>query len=164
MTVGREGYPVGPILVAVDFSGQSGAVVTAGAELALALSEPLYLVHVAPPEPYFVGYEVGPQHVRDNMAHHLRKEHRDLQNMATDIRERGVETTALLLQGPTAETLRHEVSRLGARMIVMGRHSRSGIADFFIGSTCRELVKSPPCLVTLVPEQGGGNDIPPVPS
>ena len=46
------------ILVAVDFSSVTSAVLTVAADLARASGAPVHLVHVAAPEPEFVGRSV----------------------------------------------------------------------------------------------------------
>ena len=43
------------LLVAVDFSDSSRTVIDYGKDLAKALSEKIWLVHVAEPDPKFVG-------------------------------------------------------------------------------------------------------------
>ncbi|WP_369015150.1 universal stress protein, partial [Escherichia coli] len=47
------------ILVAVDFSPTTAKMVK-WAQRILPTGGQLFLVHVAPPEPYFVGYDMGP--------------------------------------------------------------------------------------------------------
>ena len=108
------------ILVAVDFSETSQAVVELAAALASGLRAELTLLHVAAPEPDFVGYEPGPQTERDARAREFRSEHRQIQALADALRERGLPAKALLLQGPTVETLVAEARRTQAGLIVMG--------------------------------------------
>ena len=69
------------ILALVDFSDVTEAVVKAAGELAGTFKAVLYLLHVAAPDPDFVGYEAGPQTVRDNAAKHFREEHRSLHDL-----------------------------------------------------------------------------------
>ena len=142
---------MGPVLVAVDLADAGEEVVSVGVQLAKGLSSSVYLVHVVPPDPEFVGSEVGPQSVRDYVAQHFREEHRTIQELEARLREDGVEVTTRMLQGPTAEKIREEAVKIGAHMIVMGKHNRLGVVDFLVGSTCRQLLKDPPCPVTLVP-------------
>ena len=76
----------------------------------------LWLVHVAAPEPDFVGFDVGPGSVREMRADELRKEHVDLQRSAADIRTRSIECEALLVQGPTSDTIIAMITKLKADM------------------------------------------------
>jgi len=47
------------ILVAIDFSPISQTVLDAAAKLARSLGSKLWVLHVAAPEPDFVGYDPG---------------------------------------------------------------------------------------------------------
>lgn len=63
------------ILVSLDISESSDKVVAAASKLAQAMSAKLYLMHVAEPEPDFIGYGIGPQTVRDSVSEEFHKEH-----------------------------------------------------------------------------------------
>lgn len=70
------------ILAAIDFSEISGTVIDKAAEIAQCCDSKLWLIHIAAPEPDFVGYDTGPQSKRDWRAKTLREEHRYLQAQA----------------------------------------------------------------------------------
>ena len=124
-----------PILVAVDFSDFTPALTRVAAGLAKAFGATLYLVHVAEPDPEFVGFDAGPQSRRDDVAHRMRREHRDLQALADDVAAGGVQATALLIQGPTVEKILSEAERLDAGLIVMGTHGHGALRRLLVGST-----------------------------
>jgi len=140
-----------PVVVAVDFSDVGKGVVAQAVELAQALHAPIYLVHVAEPEPDLVGYQAGPQHERDRHAREYREEHRELQALAERLRDLGLDATPILAQGPAAEKITHEAKKLSARLLVIGRHSRSSIGEIIAGSVAREILQNPPCAVVVVP-------------
>lgn len=145
------------VLAAVDFSEVSDRVVERAHELALAFSAELYLVHVAAPDPEFVGYEAGPESVRTQRAQELRQEHRDLQARAAALRARGVRAHALLIQGPTVDKLVEEIERLAADMVVLGSHGRGALLRALLGSVSEGVIRRSPCPVLVVPsraEQG----------
>ena len=96
------------ILAAVDFSPVSKAVVEQAALLAEAFSAELTLVHVATPDPEFVGYAVGPQTVRDEHALEFHGQHRNLQAIAENLRDRAISARALLVQGMAVEMILSE--------------------------------------------------------
>ena len=56
------------ILAAIDFSPISDRVLALASELAEKTGASLVVLHAAAPDPDFVGYEVGPQYVRDDRA------------------------------------------------------------------------------------------------
>ncbi len=63
----------------------------------------IWLVHVAAPDPEFVGYEPGPQYIRDDRAKVLLAEHKKLASYIKSLEGKGYKAEALLVQGPTIE-------------------------------------------------------------
>jgi len=139
------------ILAAVDFSPVSNAVVEQAASLAEAFSAELTLVHVAAPDPDFVGYEAGPQTVRDDRAREIRDEHRNLQATADDLRDRAISARALLIQGSTVEKIIAEGARLRADVIVIGSHGHGALYRALLGSVTEGVVRAAQCPVLVVP-------------
>lgn len=139
------------ILAALDFSAVTRAVVEQAASLAGAYGAELTLLHVAAPDPAFIGYDVGPQTVRDARARELRTEHRGLQDLADELRARGLRAKALLVQGPAVETLLREARELGAETIVLGSHGHGRVYDVLVGSVAHGVLRQAPCPVLVVP-------------
>ena len=139
------------ILAAIDFSDVTGAVVQSAAGIAKAFQASLHLLHVAPPDPDFVGYEPGPQSVRDTVAGKIRKEHHQLQELETDLRSKGLDVHALLVQGATAEKIFQEAKRLQAEMIVIGSHGHGALQKLLVGSVAEGVLRKAPCPVLIVP-------------
>ena len=128
------------ILAAVDFSSVSADVIARAAELAQAFGAALYLLHVAAPDPDFVGYEPGPDSVRDSVAAELREDHRRLQERSGELRAAGLDCTALLVQGATAETIEREAERLAADVIVLGSHGHGALHRALLGSVSEHVL------------------------
>ena len=139
------------IIAAVDFSPVTGAVLDALERFAASIEARVWLIHVVAPDPAFVGYEAGPGGVRNQVAAEHRKHHQDLQHLAERLRTAGVETTALLLQGPTVETIISEAGRLPASLIVLGSHGHGRIYDVLVGSVSEGIVRASTVPVLLVP-------------
>ncbi|MGK7940733.1 MAG: universal stress protein [Crocosphaera sp.] len=139
------------LLVAVDCSDSTETVVKKAQEMAQLLSATLWIVHIAEPEPDFVGFDTGPQSARDYQAQTFHSEHSQIQAIAAQLRKEGIETTALLIQGPTVETLLKEAKKLEVDMIIMGAHRRNAIAELFMGSVSKGVVSHSPCPVVIVP-------------
>jgi nucleotide-binding universal stress UspA family protein len=144
------------ILVPVDFSDVTGGVIEEARVLCEALGAKLWLVHAAAPDPDFVGYDGGPQSVRDSVAQHLREEHRDLQQRAEELRANGIDAVALLIQGPTVETILGEAKRLEADMIVMGSHGHGALYRALLGSISEGVLHKATCPLTIVPARAAG--------
>jgi nucleotide-binding universal stress UspA family protein len=139
------------ILVAIDFSEIAPAILAQAEFLTQATGGKLWLIHVAPPEPDFVGYQTGPQTERDYIAHQCWEEHRQLQQQAEALRNKEIEATALLLQGPTVETILKEARKLAADLIIVGSHGRSGLYQVLIGSVSSGILQQATCPVLVVP-------------
>jgi nucleotide-binding universal stress UspA family protein len=139
------------ILAAVDFSPVSKAVVEQAASLAEAFSAELTLVHVAAPDPEFVGYAAGPQTVRDDRAREVRDQHRNLQAIAEDLRDRAISARALLIQGSAVEKILAEGARLRADAIVIGSHGHGALYRALLGSVSEGVVRAAQCPVLVVP-------------
>jgi nucleotide-binding universal stress UspA family protein len=139
------------ILAALDFSSVSKVVIEQAAALAQAFSSQLTLVHVAAPNPEFVGFEVGPQTVREDRAREVRREHRELQEIAEGLRKRSIAVHALLIQGPSVEKIVAEAERLEVDVIVIGSHGHGAVYRALLGSISEGVVRAAPCPVLVVP-------------
>ena len=143
------------ILVAVDLSPGSDKVVAAAGRIAQSTGAEVFVVHIAEPEPEFVGYDAGPEVVRKQVADELHREHRDVQALAQGLRDQGVEATALLIRGPTVETALKEAENLGAEMIVVGSHGHGAVYDVLVGSYSAGIIRRSELPVLVVPVREG---------
>ncbi|HUR37611.1 MAG TPA: universal stress protein [Terriglobales bacterium] len=139
------------ILVALDFADSTGRLLEVAMQQAKPCGATVYLVHVAEPDPSFVGYEAGPDVVRDQVAQEFREQHRMLQTHADALRASGLDATALLVQGPTAKTILAEAERLQIDMIVMGTHGRTAVMDILVGSVSHAVLRNTALPILLVP-------------
>jgi nucleotide-binding universal stress UspA family protein len=149
--VHQEGIVMKIILAPVDFSDVTDAVVQAAGEIAKAFQASLYLLHIAPPDPYFVGYEPGPQTVRDTIAQQIHKEQHQLQELESQVKGKGYDVHALLVQGATTEKILQEAKRLEADMIVVGSHGHGALQKLLVGSVAEGILRKAPCPVLIVP-------------
>lgn len=143
-------------LVAIDFSDPTDLILRVARRLAASLDASVWLVHAAKPEPDFVGYDAGPEVVRGQVARELRDEHRQLQEYADQLRAAGVEAKAILVRGPTVESLLEMAEKQGSDLIIVGSHGRGMVAEMLLGSVSQGLIRAGRCPVTVVPV--GGRD------
>lgn len=141
------------ILVPLDFSEVTNAVVERAKALADAFSAKLWFVYVASPDPDFVGYEPGPQAVRDQVAAEHRDHHRSVQQVAEKLRRQGVEATALCPQGPTVATILGEAEKLSVDLIIMGSHGHGALYRTLLGSVSEGVLHKASCPVLIVPQR-----------
>jgi nucleotide-binding universal stress UspA family protein len=140
------------VLAAIDFSGFTGPILSALDRVAAAAPETkIWLLHVAEPDPSFVGYEAGPDVVRDQVAAEYRRERQQLQACAERLRAGGRDVSALVVQGAIAETILGEAAKLEAGLIVMGSHGYGAIAEFIVGGVSKVVLRKARCPVLIIP-------------
>lgn len=144
------------MLVALDFADVTETILKVAGRTAKTTESAVYLLHVAEPEPTFVGYKAGPDVVRDQVAHEFREQHRTLQGHAERMRAGGLDATALLVQGPTAQMILDEAERLHIDLIVMGTHGRTAVMDILVGSVSHAVLRHTTIPVLLVPVRRRG--------
>jgi nucleotide-binding universal stress UspA family protein len=143
------------VLACIDFSETEGPVIEAAAALAGAFAGELHVLHVAEPDPAFVGYAAGPETVRDRVASTIREEHRRVEALAEELSKRGLAAHAHLARGPYAETILSEGARLGADVIVIGSHGHGRLHTLLVGSVAAEVLRGAQVPVFVVPSRKG---------
>jgi nucleotide-binding universal stress UspA family protein len=138
------------VLACIDLSANSAAVVACARKLTHPSGE-LVLLHVAAPDPDFVGYDVGPPTVRDQVAKELRAEHRSVQALAATLSLGPLRVTPLTVQGVVVQRVLEHAERLGAELIVVGSRGRSALAELISGSTVHGLLRAATVPVVVVP-------------
>ena|SRR5688572_433322 len=139
------------ILVAVELSRASLHLLNFAQGLALKCGARVCLLHVADPEPDFVGYEPGPQNVRKQVAHKYQSAHRKLQLSGEKLRRAQIQTTALVVQGPTAELILSEAEKLQADLIVLGASRHTALRRALLGSVTTQVIRNAATPVVIVP-------------
>jgi nucleotide-binding universal stress UspA family protein len=142
------------ILVPVDFSPVTDAVLETTRAIACACGAKVFLVHVAPAFVADLKTVKVPQHERDFLAHKLREEHRDLQALAERLADAGCETEPLMVEGEgTVQKIVEEAERLEADLIVAGSHGHGKLYDMLVGSICEGILRKASIPVLIVPAQ-----------
>ncbi|RZV38234.1 MAG: universal stress protein [Chromatiales bacterium] len=139
------------ILVSLDLSEATPRVLQVTERMSRQSAGEVRLLHVAEAEPDFMGYDAGPEVVRDQVAKEFRDEHRAIQKHADALREAGIEASARLIQGPIVETVLKEVKRFEADLLIVGSHGFGAIYDLLVGSVSRGLLKEADIPVLVVP-------------
>lgn len=140
------------LLACIDFSDETMAVVETAFELGAAVGAKVVLLHVGAPEPDFVGYDPGPQSVRDQVASTLRQEHRDIEALAAKAPP-GVTVQPLMVQGSSADAILEQADRLDADMIVLASHGHGALYDLLVGSVAKGVLAGAKIPVMVVPRK-----------
>jgi nucleotide-binding universal stress UspA family protein len=143
------------ILLAVDLQSGTHQLLQEAERYGRALSAIVDVVHVAEPDPDFVGYiksDSFQRQTRDAKAQAFRAEHHNTQAISEQLQERGVCVgQTLMVQGPVLETILEHVSRLGANLLILGSHHHSALYRVWYGDIAVEAAKNAPCSVLVVP-------------
>lgn len=139
------------LLVITDLQENADAFLAEAREWAVRLADEAWIVHVEDPDPAFVGYDAGPQEVRDSVANEIRRHHDRLEEEADRWGELGLETVALTIQGPVVDTLLEEAARLGVDAIVMGAPTHGRWHDLLLGNVADSLIRKARCPVLVIP-------------
>jgi len=139
------------ILVALDFKGNENLLIDKAYEFAKAFKAKIWLVHITAPNPDYIGYEVGPQYIRDFRATELKNEHRLLETYSKNLNKKGIEAEGLLVQGATIEMIIKESNKLNIDLIITGHEEHDFIYKAIFGSVSRNLIKKSKIPVLIVP-------------
>lgn len=143
-------------LVAIDLSDATDAVIGRAGWLARRAGAELRLIHIAEPDPEFVGFGVGPQEVRDRRAAELKTLHSRVSALAERVCRDGVSATGIVLMGPTVEAILNDCQSHDCGLIVIGTHGHSALYDVLVGSVAAGVLREATCPVVVVP--AGAND------
>ena len=151
-----KGGPVweGPILVAIDFSEDSGAALSWASDIAISLKVPIHVLHVVHDPADSPGY--------------YRKDQRDLLRPMEDVAnkmmrkflKKVIEATPnnkplkdakmRLVMGLPVTRIIEVAEKINARMIVMGSKGRSGLGHLLLGSKTEQVTQLSPIPVIVV--------------
>lgn len=133
------------IVVPIDFSAGTSKVIEQAVTLANAFSSAIYLLHSVTP------IEDASGTAPDSVKETFKEENKLLEQYANTIRNRGIETHAILIEGVTAVAVLNEAKNVSADLIVMGTHGHGVIAGALLGGVSQGVVRKSTCPVYLVP-------------
>src|SRR5271166_1190311 len=156
------------IVVAIDLKAGTDRLLAEAQRYSRALNAVVDIIHVAAPDPDFVGYIKSPDPanktqektqektqdnlIRDSEAKTLRTEHAQTQALSERLRANGVRIDrALTVQGPTLATILDETRKLGADLLILGSHHHGAMHRLWFGDIAVDAAKQAPCSLLVVP-------------
>lgn len=136
----------------LDDNELSQKIIAVAKDIAKAHNSKCWLVHIAAPAPDFIGYEVGPQYIRDMLAEDFKADHKKIQGYAEALRNESINAEGLLIQGSTADIMEKEIKKLSIDLLVLGRKNHGYLYKAFLGSTTDELISTIEVPLLLVPK------------
>lgn len=144
------------ILVAVDLEKSGQLLVDTAAQLAEKFGSTIYILHIADPEPDFIGNTVGPDYIREVRAKELHREHKLVQDYADQLRLKGIKADSLLIAGATVETIMQETKKLNADLLIIGHHKHGWLYKIFADVTDAAIINKSKVPVLVVPVAHAG--------
>jgi nucleotide-binding universal stress UspA family protein len=154
------------ILVAVDFSKNTGQLMEQAALLAKGLTAKVWIVHVTsdPLQAAYAGadfYGLGSETIsplpgdiemaRDLCADEYKREHQALMALSSTLRQKGIDAQAILLKGDAAGLILEQAENLDVNLVVMGSHGHSLLRKVLVGSVTEAVLRDALCNVLIVP-------------
>lgn len=139
------------MLVPIDFSDVTAAVVAAAGDWAVAGGHRVHLFHVLPEEADLVGYESGMQMLPYMPPAEPTEENRLMRISQEQLVARGLEVTARVVQGSAVVDILEEALSIGADVIVLGSHRHGMLHHLLLGSVSGGVLRRAKCPVLIVP-------------
>ena len=140
-------------IVPYDFSVHARAALFAATDLAKRLSADLHLIHVVEPPPYAYGAGMGGAAVPSSidMTEIHEQATKSLRDVVDGIRDFPGKIEPHVVEGSgIANVICEFAEELGADLLVMGTHGRTGLAHVFLGSVAERTLRSAPCPVLTI--------------
>jgi nucleotide-binding universal stress UspA family protein len=144
------------ILVCVDFSDVAARVVEKAAAWAVDLKAALHLLHVIPPPPPMAVYAPGAGVALPMPAATLPDttlERSKLVEIATRLRERGIQVSEEVLEGPVIHEILSTADRVDPEAIVLGSHGHGALYELLVGSVTEGVLRRTRRPIWVVPSR-----------
>ena len=141
------------ILVAIDdceAATIASPIIEKAIEIAGAFSSKVWILHVVP-YPNQAPFNVDRKVLRREAAGELHHEHDYLQHLAQCMRERNIDSTALLVEGATVKTILEETGRLDIDLVIIGCHRHGLLYGALMDLTEEGLLSKCVCPTMFVP-------------
>jgi nucleotide-binding universal stress UspA family protein len=141
------GATVARVLVGVDFSAESDAALAHAAVIARRLGASVVLAHVLPlPTDLVEDSSYDPLFRAGALSVELTEQHRTgardlLAQAAARCRAMGIECESLLVDDNPSDGLARAADEIGAALVVIGSHGRTGFSRFLLGSVAERTVR-----------------------
>ena len=141
--------PIRTLLLAIDFSESSSAVVDVALELAKRFSATIHIVHAFDlPIPLVTPYEVAiPEAYLDQTRKAAAQK---LAAVVGQVTAQDVRVESHLAESPAASAIARTAEEVGADLVVMGTHGHTGIKHLVLGSVAERTMRLAPCSVLVV--------------
>jgi nucleotide-binding universal stress UspA family protein len=138
------------LLVSVDLSETSIAVVDRASCLAQSFGSRLCLLHVFPPRHGRVPYNLDRHHLRKEMAREIVDKRHKLRELGEKLRRDRVNVTLRSIAGNIPNVILNEAQRIDADLIILGSHGHGNLYHALLGGVGQKVKRKAMCPVMLV--------------
>ncbi|HET6146268.1 MAG TPA: universal stress protein [Polyangia bacterium] len=139
------------ILVPTDFSDASAEALATAIAFARAFSARVTLIHVFVEPTYVLPPPVEMATFPFDISEIMAKVQTSLDAERQRVEKAGIQVEAETITGRAAPEIVAYAKKIGADLIVMGTHGRSGFQHALLGSVAERVVHHSPCPVLVVP-------------
>lgn len=140
------------ILVAINLEKNAPKLVAKAEELAKPFRAKIWLLHVTEPDPdSFIGLEAGPQFAQEKRVAQRKREADLVNQLKRDLQQKNFEVDGLVIEGPTVKTIKKEVQKLNADLVIAGHQKKNFFYELFVGKLEHDLIDDLNVPVLLVP-------------
>jgi nucleotide-binding universal stress UspA family protein len=138
------------ILVPVDFSEPSEKAMSVAIDIARAVGAAIHVVHVIAIVPYMgPAFAPGPGFYVD-LHEQTRK---GFDEYLAGLAKRGVKATSTLAEGVAYAEINRVAAEIGADLVVIGTHGRTGFQRALLGSVAERVIRTSRVPVMVVPAE-----------
>ncbi len=138
------------ILVPVDFSPATKAVI----KTAVSLAEPaarITLLHNLVPPLVTTDYGIGLGELQESVAIAEKHARKQLDHLVAVLARKGFAADSVLTHGGAPGSILEQARARKTDAIVLGSHGHTAFYDLVVGSTTNAVIKKAPCPVVVVP-------------
>ncbi len=140
------------ILVAIDFSDVSDAVIEAGSKFARLLGEGLHIIHVVESEPTYAAYGFSPDEFPAMQAvqtESIKRSESKLAEIVSRLNISDVQTA--VLEGQPLHCILDYAEDINADLIVLGSHGHGLLGSLLLGSVAEGCVRKAKFPALIIP-------------
>jgi nucleotide-binding universal stress UspA family protein len=139
------------LLVSVDFSAATRAVVETAVDLAKASGAQVILHHSLMPPIVTTEFGIGAEMVQETIEIAEKGARHQLEHLEDELTARGLEVGVVLTNGPAASRILELAAKRKVDAIVLGSHGHTALYDLMVGGTTHAVLRKATCPVIIVP-------------
>lgn len=140
------------ILVAINFEKNAERLIEKAYEIASTFDAKVWILHVTEPDPDdYISLEAGPQFVHDKRVERRKQEAVLVKKLADNLKSRNVRAEGLLIEGPTAKTIRKKTMDLNIDLVIAGHQKKNFFYQLFVGNKDQSIIDELNIPVLVVP-------------